>query len=74
MRPFYWDYSCNKMQLNHRALKQEVIDNQAADKYCNPAISMVFSLVYDLRRLGSFETKSLDLRNIFCRSYLVNTR
>ena len=28
----------------------------------------------DLRGLGSFETKSLDLRNIFCRSYLVNTR
>ena len=28
----------------------------------------------ELRRLGSFETKSLDLRNIFCRSYLVNTR
>ena len=30
--------------------------------------------VEGLRRLGSFETKSLDLRNIFCRSYLVNTR
>ena len=27
-----------------------------------------------LRRLDPFETKSLDLRNIFCRCYLVNTR
>ena len=27
-----------------------------------------------LRRFDSFETKSLDLRNTFCRCYLVNTR
>ena len=42
-------------------------------KLCSTLTTVAF-LQTNLRRLGSFETKSLDLRNIFCRSYLVNTR
>ena len=36
--------------------------------------SLKFYANLSLRRFDSFETKSLDLRNTFCRYYLVNTR
>ena len=60
------DFSIKVFFISQKLIKCKTLD---------PLIIIKFILQsLNLRRLGSFETKSLDLRNIFCRSYLVNTR